>query len=104
MERPVWVAESVPAYLVFKDETPPDVPGMGTITILRHPARKSAAAAMAHHFRGLSRRQPMVSAMLHAAGDAFAASARCDPSVAPVIRIKDRVYRIRQDTDITPDP
>lgn len=104
MEHTVWVAESVPAYLVFKDEEPPAVPGVGAITILRHRARKTAAGAMCNYLHHLGRRQRPLSALLGATGDAFSASARCDPSLAPVVRIGDRVYRLRQDTDITPEP
>jgi len=102
MEPTVWIAESVPAHQVFKDEEPPATQGVGTLLILRHRARKSAAKAMANHLHHQGRRQPMVHAMLSAAADTFAASARCDPSLMPVIRIGERVYRLRQEPDPQP--
>lgn len=103
MDTSVWVAESVPAHRVFRDVQPPAAPGLGVWLVLRHPRRQSAARAMANHLYAMGRRQPALHAVLHAAGDTFQASAACGPTLPVVIRVGDRVYRVRQDTDITPD-
>lgn len=99
MSTPVWVAESVPAQLVLEDGEAARKAPSAPVIVLRHRARKSAARAMAHHLYLLGRRRPALSAMLHAAGDMFAASASCDPGAAPVLCINDRVYRLRQETE-----
>ncbi|MFF9786361.1 hypothetical protein [Streptomyces nigrescens] len=103
MVTSVWAAESVPAHLVFEGQETAGDARSAPLVVLRHRARKSAARAMAHHLYVLGSRRPELKAMLQAAGDMFAASARCDPGAAPVLCINGRVYRLRQETEPAPD-
>ncbi|GGU40414.1 hypothetical protein [Streptomyces violascens] len=103
MNTSVWVAESVPARLVFEGQETAGDALSAPVVVLRHRARKSAARAMAHHLYVLGSRRPELKAMVQAAGDMFAASASCDPASAPVLCINGRVYRLRQETEPAAD-
>ncbi|MGW1007434.1 hypothetical protein ACWDBD_44300 [Streptomyces sp. NPDC001118] len=103
MVTSVWVAESVPAHLVFESQETAGDALSAPVVVLRHRARKSAARAMANHLYVQGRRRPALHGLFHAAGDMFAASASCDPGAAPVLCINGRVYRLRQETQPAPD-
>lgn len=100
-----WIAEDVPAYLVFKDarrpQTDEDAAMSAAQTVVRVSTRDAAALAMRDHLykiANMSHKQYDNESPMHrAAGDMFDASrdAVLDPGLT--LRIWGRVYRIRKE-------
>lgn len=94
----MWIAEEVPA-----DPEAPNARPARTIQI--HRDRRSAAKAMANwlyyvgRHAGRTGRQASLDGYYRAAGDLFAASASCPAAFTPELRVNDRLYRLRQNTD-----
>lgn len=94
----MWVAEDVPASRIF-----PDVDDDGTAIreIIRHPSRVSAGKAMGHYLIAMSGRPRIQKAgayaLFHGAADLFKASGSTGEHMDVMVRIGNRVYRVRQE-------
>jgi len=93
-----WVAEDVPASRVFPEEYDD---GTAIREIIRHPSRHSAGKAMGHYLIAMSGRPRIVAAgahaLFHGAADLFKASGSTKEHMDVMVRIGNRVYRIRQE-------
>lgn len=96
-----WVAEVVPAHLIFTGEGLE--PAGDTRAILIHRSRVAAGRAMGHHLHLLARRPAAASlgdhALLLAAGDLFKASGSTTRHTDLALRIRNQVYRVREEAD-----
>lgn len=94
-----WIAEDIPAHSVFAGEEPPPGGGRVPFTVLRHRSRKSAGKAMGHYLIALSRRPAAQGrgeyGLLCGAADMFRASGSTKEHTGLMVRIGNRVFRVR---------
>lgn len=92
------MAEDVPAHRIFAGERDD---GTGIREIIRHESRRSAGKAMGHYLIAMSGRPRIVAAgahaLFHGAADLFKASGSTTEHMDVMVRIGNRVYRIRQE-------
>jgi hypothetical protein len=101
-----WIAEDVPAYLIFKEERRPmtdyDAAMSARHIIAKAADRTAAARAMADHLHSTANIRHVQlggeSDMYRAAAEMFEASGSTRSDTAPMLRIWGRVYRIRKES------